>query len=99
MSTSDYSSFTDASRPRPVRIAAFLGFLAQGLLSVLAITLKLDPALVGSLMGIAALGSLGGWLFVEQKVTPTSSPTTLRGDTLVPLAPVPPPVPDGGPIT
>jgi hypothetical protein len=92
--TPDYTGFgdfSDTSRPRPVRIAAFAGFFAQAVLSVLAILFKLDPTLVGAILGAIAAGSLGGGLFVESKVTPTSSPATLRDDTLVPLVPARPP--------
>lgn len=92
MSTSDSVDFSDASRPRPVRIAAFIFTVAQALLGTLAITLKLDPVLVGSLVGVIAAATAGGGLFVESKVTPTSSPATLRGDTLVPLVAARPPL-------
>jgi hypothetical protein len=76
MTGPNYSEITDTSRPRPVRYAAFGAALAQAVLAVLAIALKMDPVLVGSLLGVITIASLGGWLFVEQKVTPTSSPAT-----------------------
>lgn len=86
MTGPNYSEITDTARPRPVRYAAFGAALAQALLAVLAIALKMDPVLVGSLLGVITIGSLGGWLFVEQKVTPVSSPAgfTSAGN-LVPL--------------
>jgi hypothetical protein len=87
VTTPDYSTITDTSRPRPVRIAAFVGFVAQALLSTLAIALKLDPALVGSILGVITVSTLVGWLMVEGKVTPTSSPAVERDGKLVALAP------------
>lgn len=86
MTGPNYPEISDTSRPRPVRYFAFGAGLAQALLAVLAISLKLDPVLVGSLLGLVTVASTGGWLFVENQVTPISSPAapTANGG-LVPL--------------
>jgi hypothetical protein len=85
MTLPGYSDITDTSRPRPVRWAAFLGALATTVLATLAITLRIDPALLGSLLGVISIAQLGGWLFVEGQVTPTSSPAVKRDGVLTAL--------------
>lgn len=88
MTTPDYSAITDTSRPRPVRISAFVGAAMTAALAVLTATEVWPPAVTGSLLGLVTIGSLAGWLFVEQKVTPTSSPATRLDDgTLTRLLP------------
>jgi hypothetical protein len=86
MTNPNVADVSDTSRPRPVRIFAFGTSLAGALLGVLSIALNMDPNLVGALSVVIATASMGGWLFVEQQVTPTSSPAAKRRDgTLVPL--------------
>lgn len=75
----------DLDRPRPVRIAAFLGLLAQAVIVLLALLWSWSPQIVAATVGIVAVAQLGGWLFVERRVTPTSSPAVRRGGQLVPL--------------
>lgn len=82
----------DLARPRPVRVTAFLGTLAQGLLVVLALALRWDGTLVAALVGVIAILSMAGWLFVERHVTPMSDPRDGHGRQLVPAA-TPPQVP------
>lgn len=74
----------DLTRPRPVRIAAFLGLLAHAVLVLLALLLGWPGTVVAAAAGVIAVGQLGGWLFVETRVTPSSDPRT---DTGVPLLP------------
>lgn len=86
MTGPNYADFTDTSRPRPVRVTAFLATLATAVLAVLTATEVLSSAVAGSLLGVVTILGLGGWLFVEQKVTPVSSPAAVTRDgTLVPL--------------
>jgi hypothetical protein len=90
----DYSGVVDTSRPRPVRIAMFAGFVLQALLAVFAAAFAMAPTLVGSLLGVVALVQVAGWLFVEQKVTPLANPAVQTTDgTLVALTPDAPPPP------
>lgn len=86
MTGPNYPEVTDTSRPRPVRYFAFGAALAQAVLVVLAIALKMDPVLVGSLLAVILVASTGGWLFVENQVTPVSNPAVVTSSgTLVPL--------------
>ena len=90
MTGPSYPEIVDVSRPRPVRISAFAGAAMTAVLSVLTATEVVSPVVAGSLLGLVTLVSIGGWLFVEQKVTPLSSPATTLGDgTLARLKPAP----------
>ncbi|CRK59089.1 hypothetical protein [Alloactinosynnema sp. L-07] len=77
----------DLDRPRPVRITAFAGLLAQALLVVAALIWALSPALVAAIVGVIAVAQTGGWLWVEKQVTPISEPRNDDGVLLVPLNP------------
>lgn len=83
--TDPHRDITDTSRPRPVRIAAYLGALAQAGLAVAALVWHLRPDLVAAILGLILVGQLGGWLLVEHRVTPTSDPRTASGARLMPV--------------
>lgn len=82
--TDPHRDITDTSRPRPVRVAAYLGALAQAGLVIAALAWDLRPDLVAAILGLILVGQLGGWLLVEHRVTPTSDPRTDTGVALVP---------------
>lgn len=85
--TSDTSIITDPSRPRPVRLAAFLGTLLLALLGIATVVWSLAPALVGAVTVAIGVAQLGGWLFVEAAVTPVRDPAIDEGGGLVRLVP------------